>query len=71
MDYYYKVFSEDVRELPIYLPSIVGQMWDPETAIDRHVQQDNRVDIKMIQKRIIPKMGKSARVLPEITWLSL
>ena len=33
-------------------------MWDPETAIDRHIQQDNRVDIKMVQKRIIPKMGK-------------
>ena len=33
-------------------------MWDPETAIDRHVQQDNRVDIKTVQKRIIPKMGK-------------
>ena len=33
-------------------------MWDPETAIDRHVQQDHRVDIKTVQKRIIPKMGK-------------
>ena len=33
-------------------------MWDPETAIDRHVQQDDRVDIKMVQKIIIPKMGK-------------
>lgn len=56
VDYYYKVISEDVRELPIYLPSIVGQMWDPVTAIDRHVQQDNRVDIKTVQKRLIPKM---------------
>ena len=52
------MLSEDVRELPTYLPSIVGQMWDPETAIDRHVQQDDRVDIKMVQKRIRPKMGK-------------
>ena len=59
VDYYYKTMSEDVRELPIYLPSIVGQMWDPETAIDRHVQQADRVDIKIVQKRMIPKMGKT------------
>ena len=59
VDYYYKTLSEDVRELPIYLPSIVGQMWDPETAIDRHVQQADRVDIKIVQKRMIPKMGKT------------
>ena len=59
VDYYYKTMSDDVRELPIYLPSIVGQMWDPETAIDRHVQQADRVDIKIVQKRMIPKMGKT------------
>ena len=58
VDYYYKTVSEDVRELPIYLPSIVGQMWDPETAIDRHVQQADRVDIKTVQKRMVPKIGE-------------
>ena len=58
VDFYYKTLSEDVRELPIYLPSIVGQMWDPETAIDRHVQQADRVDIKTVQKRMVPKIGE-------------
>ena len=58
VDFYYKTLSEDVRELPTYLPSIVGQMWDPETAIDRHVQQADRVDIKTVKKRMLPKIGE-------------
>ena len=62
VDFYYKTLSEDVRELPTYLPSIVGQMWDPETAIDRHVQQADRVDIKTVQKRMLPKIGEHLKI---------
>ena len=59
VDNYYKPISDDIYEMPPYLPSVGGGIWDPQTAIDRQVDQADRIDIKAVNKRITPKIGNT------------